>query len=233
VDAVGNTHVSAKAGVMIRQSLEMTSAYAMVDVTPGNGIAFERREEAANPVATTQTGLGAPCWIKLTRTANTFTAQRSSDGVTWTSITTDATASSATISMATDVYIGLAVTSHAANRVCGARFSGVATTGGVSGAWQTADIGTAQAAGNSPESFYVVVEDIYGRSKVVTHPDPLVIATGQWEEWTIPLSEFTSAGLNLGSVNKVMVGVGNRNSPSLGGAGRLYIDDIRLPRAEK
>jgi hypothetical protein len=230
VDAVGNTHVSAKAGVMIRQSLETTSAYAMVDVTPGSGIAFERREAAANPVATTETGLGAPYWIKLTRTANTFTAQRSSDGVTWTSITTDATASSATISMATDVYIGLAVTSHAANRVCGARFSGVSTTGGVSGAWQTADIGTAQAAGNSPESFYVVVEDIYGRSKVVTHPDPLVIATGQWEEWTIPLSEFTSAGLNLGSVNKVMVGVGNRNSPSLGGAGRLYIDDIRLPR---
>jgi hypothetical protein len=234
VDAVANTHVSAKAGVMIRENLEMTSPYAMVDVTPGSGIGFERRTEAAaNSVATTQTGLGAPYWIKLTRTGNTFTAQRSSDGVIWTSITADASASSVTIPMPTDAYIGLAVTSHAANRVCGARFSGVSTAGGVSGAWQTVEVGTAQAAGNSPEPFYVVVEDAYGRAKVVTHPDPTVIATGQWEEWTIPLSEFTSAGVNLANIKKVMLGVGNRNSPSLGGTGRLYIDDIRLPRVEK
>jgi hypothetical protein len=34
--------------------------------------------------------------------------------------------------------------------------------------------------------------------------------------------------VNLASVKKMYIGVGDRNSPKLGGAGMLYIDDIRL-----
>jgi hypothetical protein len=30
----------------------------------------------------------------------------------------------------------------------------------------------------------------------------------------------------------MIIGVGDRNSPKAGGAGKLYIDDIRLIRAE-
>jgi len=231
VDGVGDTHVSAKAAVMIRETLDQSSAFAMVAVTPGSGITFEWRAAAAAAAeATTQAGLGAPYWIKLTRNGSTFTAQRSADGVTWSSITTDPAASSVTIAMATDVYVGLAVTSHMTSVACGAKFSNVSTSGGASGSWQVAEIGLAQVAGNAPETFYVAVEDNYGRMKRVSHQDPVVIATGMWEEWNIPLDEFTSAGITLDSVKKMTLGVGNPTAPASGGLGSLYIDDIRLAR---
>ena len=78
------------------------------------------------------------------------------------------------------------------------------------------------------DTFYVAVEDAAGKIKVVTNPDRTLIATADWEEWKIPLSEFTSAGVNLNSVRKLTFGVGDRSSPRVGGAGKLYIDDIRL-----
>jgi hypothetical protein len=65
---------------------------------------------------------------------------------------------------------------------------------------------------------------------VVSDPDASVIATGAWQEWQIPLSQFSSAGVNLNSIKKMMVGVGDRNAPKAGSSGKLYIDDIRLTR---
>ena len=74
------------------------------------------------------------------------------------------------------------------------------------------------------------VEDIAKHLKVVSNPDPVLISTGAWEQWQIPLSTFTSAGVNLGAVKKVYIGVGDRNSPKTGGVGKVYIDDIRVTR---
>jgi hypothetical protein len=231
VDGVANTNVWAKAGVMIRESLAGGSTHESVVVTPGSGVSFQHRDTTdMTSLSTTQAGLVAPYWVKMTRNGNTFTAQCSADGVTWTSVGTDAAASSATITMANDVYIGLAVTSHAADVACGAKFSSVSSTGGVSGSWQVAEIGVGQVSGNTPEAFYVAVQDNAGKLKVVSHPDPAVIATGNWEEWNIPLSQFTSAGVSLNSVKKLIVGVGDRLSPKAGKAGKLYIDDLRLTR---
>jgi hypothetical protein len=133
--------------------------------------------------------------------------------------------------MANDVLIGLAVTSHATGSVCGAKFSRVSTTGTVSGQWQTADVGVTQFTGNTPETFYVGVADGTGKMAVVNNPDNTVIATGVWEQWNIPLSQFASAGVDLGTVRKMVVGVGDRSSPKAGNAGKVYIDDIRLTRA--
>jgi hypothetical protein len=231
VESVANTHNNAKAGVMIRDTLDTASMYAMTDVTPGAGIEFLRRIEAGGAsTSTVQAALVAPYWIRITRTGNTFTSERSADGVTWGPITTDAAASSVTITMASDVYIGLAVTSHAAGVVCGAKFSNVSTAGNVSGSWLVGEIGVAQAAGNTPETCYVAVQDGAGKQKVVMNPDPSVIATGNWEEWNIPLSQFTSAGINLNNVKKLIIGIGDRNAPKAGNAGKVYIDDIRLTR---
>ena len=145
VDSVANTDGWAKAGVMIRETLDAGSTHAMVVVTPGNGLSFQRRLVTGDvSTSTDASGLTAPYWVKLTRTGNTFTAQRSADGVTWASMGTDPTASTVTITMANDVYVGLAVTSHLAGAVCGARFSNVAATGGVSGQWLQAEIGVSQ-----------------------------------------------------------------------------------------
>jgi len=228
VDRVGNTNAWAKAGVMIRETLQSGSTHALMVVTPGSGASFQRRITTDDVSANTDvSGVKAPYWVKLTRTGSSFTAQISADGVTWADVTVSPAIS---ITMANDVYIGLAVTSHTADVVCGAEFSNISTTGSVTGAWQVAEIGVPQPAGNSPETFYVTVRDSAGNSKVVSHPDPGVIATGDWEQWNIPLSPFTSAGVNLGAIRQMVVGVGNRRAPKAGGAGKVYIDDIQLTR---
>jgi hypothetical protein len=229
---VAATDEWAKAGVMIRETLEPGSAHAFVAVTPApsHGISYQRRV-AADDVSTNtdvnRVGASMPYWVKLTRTGAAFTAQRSADGVAWVDITATP---GLTFSMGSTVYIGLAACSHVTGVACGAEFSHVSTTGGVSGSWQVAEIGAAQLNGNLPETFYVAVQDSAGTMEVVSHPDPTVIAKGTWQEWSVPLSQLTSAGVNLRSIKKLVVGVGDRASPKAGHAGRLYIDDIRLTR---
>ena len=49
-----------------------------------------------------------------------------------------------------------------------------------------------------------------------------------WTEWKIPLSSLT--GVNLAKVKKLYIGVGDRKAPAKGGAGRIYIDDIRVTK---
>ena len=45
----------------------------------------------------------------------------------------------------------------------------------------------------------------------------------------MPLSQF--AGVNLSRVKVLYLGVGDRKAPAPGGAGRLYIDDIRVKKS--
>jgi hypothetical protein len=79
---------------------------------------------------------------------------------------------------------------------------------------------------NTVEQLYVAVEDNAGQVKVVNHPEPARIQIGGWQEWNIELTQF--AGVNLKMVKKMYIGVGNRASPTAGGSGKLYIDDIRV-----
>ncbi|MCB1824480.1 MAG: PKD domain-containing protein [Candidatus Competibacteraceae bacterium] len=107
VASITNTNSWAKAGVMIRESLDADARHAMAVVTSGNGVAFQRRTTpGGTSYHTVGAAVGAPYWVKLTRTGNTFTAHQSVDGSSWAQV------GSATISMATSVYIGLALTSH-------------------------------------------------------------------------------------------------------------------------
>jgi len=110
----------AKAGVMIRESLTPSSTYAFVDVTPSHGTAFERRTATGDQSVHTLGPLAAvPYWVRLTRNGNTFSAYASADGTTWTLI------GQATISMAANVFVGLAVTSHHAGVLSTATFDHV------------------------------------------------------------------------------------------------------------
>ena len=232
VDSLVNTDGWAKAGVMIREGLEPTSKHAMVVVTPGNGVSFERRTSTGGgSEATTAAGLTAPYWVKVTRTDDTFTAERSEDGVNWVSITDDPAASTVEISMISTVYIGLAVTSHNTSQATKAEFSNVAATGGVTGQWQTEAVGIEQLS-NDPEPLYVVVQDNAGNSAVVSHPDVEASTAAAWQEWDIPLADLTAAGVDMTSVKTLSVGVGDRTSPVAGGAGIVYIDDIQIGRTE-
>jgi hypothetical protein len=84
------------------------------------------------------------------------------------------------------------------------------------------------AAPNTPAPLYVAVEDKAGHVGMVSHPDPALVTAQQWTQWKIPLADFTSAGLNVAAVKKLYIGVGNRSKPVAGGAGRIYLDDIRV-----
>ncbi len=226
VDSLERSHEWAKAGVMIRETLEPSSKHAFVCVTPDNGISFQRRPGTGQDSANTDApGFAAPYWVKLTRTGNVFTAQHSADGETWVDIPVSPALE---IPMANNVYIGLAVTSHSTAMTTSAEFSNITTTSSVSGSWQVAGIGATQPVGNSSESVYVAVEDANGSITVVKHPSPAATTRTGWNQWQIPFSDLT--GVNLSRVRKMYIGVGDRNAPSAGGTGVIYVDDIGYGR---
>jgi hypothetical protein len=102
-----NTSSSAKAAVMIRESLAANSSHAMADVEAGAGAEFIWRNGTGASASSAVTNGALPGWVRLTRTNNTFTAYSSTDGKTWTEIGTPTN-----ISMAVGTYIGLAVCAH-------------------------------------------------------------------------------------------------------------------------
>ncbi|HEY0545139.1 MAG TPA: PQQ-dependent sugar dehydrogenase [Pyrinomonadaceae bacterium] len=111
----------AKAGVMIRETLAPGARHAAVFLTASNGLAFQRRTSAGGISEHTEGGSSlAPVWVKLIRKGNLFTAYSSADGATWTQL-----GQPVSISMTTDVYIGLAVTSHNNSLSCASIFDNV------------------------------------------------------------------------------------------------------------
>jgi hypothetical protein len=223
VQSVSNTNTWAKAGVMIRQSLEPGSVHAMMVVTPAQGISFQRRnftDDVSTDTTTAQ--IAAPYWVKIERDmAGNFTASSSTNGSTWTM-----QGSPENISMSTNVYIGLALTSHDAALTCQAVFSNVTTTGNVSGQWASQDIGILS---NDAEPLYVAVSNSTGNPAVVVHDDPAAAQINTWTEWVIPLQVFADQGITLTNVDRIAVGLGTRgNTTAAGGSGKIFIDDIRL-----
>ena len=152
VESLTNTNAWAKAGVMIRQSLDADSKFVYMVVSYSSGVSFGWRQQTAGTCGSVnQAGIAAPQWVKLTRTGDAFTAQYSADGKTWLDLkNADGTVATTTVAMTGPVYVGLCVTSHNAAATTTAVMSGAATTGNVTGAWQVAAIGDDPAAGQQP-----------------------------------------------------------------------------------
>ncbi len=85
--------------------------------------------------------------------------------------------------------------------------------------------------GNSSEGLYITVKDNAGKSKTIANADAAATVATSWQQWTIPLSEFTSAGVKMTAVKSIVIGVGNRASPTAGGTGKVYIDDLGYGRS--
>ena len=81
---------------------------------------------------------------------------------------------------------------------------------------------------NAADQLYVALADSDNNSATVKHPDPAAVLLETWQEWNIDLAQFT--GVNPASINKMSLGVGDRNNPQLGSSGKMYIDDIWLYR---
>jgi hypothetical protein len=230
--SVDNTDPWAKAGVMIRETLDVDAKFAAVYITPGNGCRFQARintaEDATSDTtvaSTEQTAITAPYWIKLERDlSGSFKGYYSANSSTWTPMTWNPQY----IAMGSNVYIGLAVTSHNDSATCEAKFSNVTFTGNVTGQWMNQDIGILS---NDPEPLYVAVSNSTGVPAVVYNDDPAAAQVDTWTEWVIRLSDFADQGINLTNVDKIAIGLGTRGNTTIaGGSGKMYIDDIRLYR---
>ena len=124
VASLQNINARSKAGVMIRDSLNPGAANAFIAVTPGNGVSWQARSSDNGSTVNTATGgLSAPYWVKLVRSGNTFTGYYSPNGTSWTQL------GSATITMTSTVYAGLAVTAHDTAHLCTAMFDNVNAPG--------------------------------------------------------------------------------------------------------
>jgi hypothetical protein len=126
---------NSKAGVMIRESLADNSAYAMVDYRVDNNIYLQVRASTGDitqgiAVSSSQS---VPVWLKIKRVGNTFYGYRSTDGISWYSL------GSYSINMASNVYIGMAVTSCVTTSLSTAIFDNVYVglpTGGLQRHWK-------------------------------------------------------------------------------------------------
>jgi hypothetical protein len=113
----------ALAGIMTRETLNPNATYAAAMYN--NYLYFDSR------LTTGSTGTnqgnnyipGLPYWLKMVRSGSTFSAYGSSNGLSWTQIN-----SSQTISMAQNVYIGLAVTNQNYSTLATATFDNVSVT---------------------------------------------------------------------------------------------------------
>jgi regulation of enolase protein 1 (concanavalin A-like superfamily) len=122
VTGMDNTNPWAKAGVMIRESLNANARQVSALLTPRNGIAFIRRTSTAGSSRLDSASGGVPYWVKLIRHGGTITAYRSSNGVNWVSV------GSVTVTMSADVLIGLAVCAKNRGTLNTATFTNVAVS---------------------------------------------------------------------------------------------------------
>ncbi|MGB2864903.1 MAG: LamG domain-containing protein [Sedimentisphaerales bacterium] len=237
VESVDNTDPWAKAGVMIRETLDAGSKFAAVYITPTNadgtatnGCRFQARTDtdidatSDSGVATAeQTAIVAPYWVKLERdiTGN-FRASYSDNGSAWQQMSWNPQ----NISMSSNVYIGLALTGHNTAATCEAKFSNVTITGTVSQQWTNQDVGITS---NAADPLYVAVSNSAGTPAVVVHDDPAAATVDTWTEWVIPLQAFADQGIVLTNVDRIAIGLGTKGNMTVpGGSGKMYIDDIHL-----
>jgi phosphatidylserine/phosphatidylglycerophosphate/cardiolipin synthase-like enzyme len=107
VASLENVDAWVKSGVMMRETLAANSKHAMMVVSVGKGLAFQRRVATGGSTLHTAGGAGtAPRWVRLERVGDLFQAYTSTDGSSWTLVGTQ------TIPMAPDILVGIPITSH-------------------------------------------------------------------------------------------------------------------------
>ncbi|HCO95926.1 MAG TPA: hypothetical protein DIU00_18645 [Phycisphaerales bacterium] len=228
VESIDNTNAWAKAGVMIRETLNADSKHAMMIVSASSGVSFQRRPETGGASSSNDDpdGLTAPYWVKIERDlAGNFSAYSSANGATWQKL-----GAAEPIQMGSNVYIGLVVTSHDVALTCQAVLNNVSTTGSVGTQWMNQDVGIAS---NDAEQIYVAVSNAAGTPAVVVHDNPAAANIDTWTEWIIPLQALADQGINLNNVDRIAIGLGTQGNMTIpGGSGKMFIDDIRLYRPE-
>jgi hypothetical protein len=114
---------SAQAGIMMRETLNPGANHVYLFDYSSTLYMSERTSTGASS-SYQSLGSGAlPYWIKLARSGNVFTMYSSADGVNWLQL-----GASQTVSMAPNVYVGLAVSSRTTSSLATATFDNVSVT---------------------------------------------------------------------------------------------------------
>ncbi|MFB0554079.1 MAG: PA14 domain-containing protein [Phycisphaerae bacterium] len=233
IDSLRNTSDWAVSGVMIRNTLDSGSVFAMCGArATGQAFLRWRTTEGSDLAGTAEeppfpATIVLPHWIRLKREGNIFTATHSSDALTWEPI-----GDPVTVTMNQQVYVGLAVSADVgiANPATTTSVLSMPTVSGTvdsAGPFETVmDIGMPI---NSPDNLYVIVEDSTGGTALVTNPDnPTAVQSPVWKQWSIDLQAIADEGVNLQNIKNLTIGVGDKNGQTTGGIGTLFVDDIGL-----
>ena len=88
VTSMANFVNSGKAGIMMRNSLDPSSAYAIAFLTPQGTVNFEERASsgASSASRASQGTFSTPEWLKVTRSGNAFSVFYSANGTSWTQL---------------------------------------------------------------------------------------------------------------------------------------------------
>jgi regulation of enolase protein 1 (concanavalin A-like superfamily) len=112
---------SGRFGVMVRESLTKGSEYAFLGISPDGTLRWQGRSKTGGSTLSAASTIGAQqsVWVRIVRTGNVLYGYQSTDGTHWTKV------NSQTITMATQVYAGLAVASGSAETLSAATFANV------------------------------------------------------------------------------------------------------------
>jgi len=236
VASLANGADGAKAGVMVRASLDREDVFAMVAVTPGDGVRLVHRAQAAAEAAQTTEKVGAPApqWVRLARAGGTITASCSADGKEWKQV------GQATVNLPVVAYVGLALTSRDNTKLATATFDNVdvARAGGsVPAPWKAKDVGTVEPEGESAcnagkwtmtaagadiwdpsDSFHFVHQPLSGDGSIVAQVQRLEAVDG-WSKAGVMIRESLAAdSAHVMTVVTGSSGVHVQLRPSTGGA---------------
>ncbi|MCX5647300.1 MAG: hypothetical protein NTZ17_21855 [Phycisphaerae bacterium] len=85
---------------------------------------------------------------------------------------------------------------------------------------------------NVEQPLYLRVEDAAGKQATITHPATYAVQSETWRSWDVALSEISKAGVDLKTVTKLTIGVGNGKDSGQAKATNdvdtLYVDSVRL-----
>jgi hypothetical protein len=123
VASLNGTASPATAGIMFRDNTTNNAAFAAVFLAPGNQVTFDHRASAgASLQSSIVSGIGAPQWVKLVRSGNSFSAYYSSNGTSWSQV-----GSSVTYTDPASILGGLFVLSSSPSALSTATFTNVAS----------------------------------------------------------------------------------------------------------
>ena len=144
--AQGKTNSLAKAGVMLRTSIDADAPYYAAFVTPGQGLIIQYRSVRGldTHIFAHVGAVAAPTYLRVARWNNIFTTYTSADGMNWTPVD----GSSMAIDIHGSMLAGLAVSSHKPTALDAVTFASLNTTNSAPPAptacpesWQCTDIG--------------------------------------------------------------------------------------------